>query len=152
MLRLNPEKRAKAGELIHHAWLDGIVVQGEVDVIRRAEEGERKARVAAEEERERRMNEGGSGGGLGVESTQGGGVSVSMREVDAMKPVGETDDGEGDGEEGGGEDSTAQAQHQQSSSSSAHVPRLGVPVPSSAGAKENARGHVPTLGPISGKR
>lgn len=37
MLRLHPEKRAKASELIHHAWLDGIVVQGEIDQIRAAE-------------------------------------------------------------------------------------------------------------------
>jgi serine/threonine-protein kinase SRPK3 len=37
MLRLHPEKRAKASELVHHAWLDGIVVQGELDVIREAE-------------------------------------------------------------------------------------------------------------------
>ena len=41
MLRLNPEKRAKASELIHHAWLDGVVVQGEIDIIRRAEDEER---------------------------------------------------------------------------------------------------------------
>ena len=37
MLRLHPEKRAKASELVHHAWLDSIVVQGELDVIREAE-------------------------------------------------------------------------------------------------------------------
>ena len=47
MLRLNPDKRAKASDLVHHAWLDGIVVQGEIDVIRRAEEEEaRKKREA----------------------------------------------------------------------------------------------------------
>jgi serine/threonine-protein kinase SRPK3 len=44
MVRLNPEKRAGAGELVHHRWLDGIVVQGEVDVIRRAEEEEARRR------------------------------------------------------------------------------------------------------------
>ncbi|KAH9923759.1 kinase-like protein [Epithele typhae] len=47
MLRLNPDKRAKASELIHHAWLDGIVVQGEVDTIRRAEDEDTRARAAA---------------------------------------------------------------------------------------------------------
>ena len=47
MLRLIPEKRAKASELIHHAWLDGIVVQGEIDAIRRAEDEDRKRRAAA---------------------------------------------------------------------------------------------------------
>jgi serine/threonine-protein kinase SRPK3 len=45
MLRLHPEKRAKSGEMKDHAWLDGIVVQGEIDVIRRAEEDERKKRL-----------------------------------------------------------------------------------------------------------
>ena len=44
MLRLHPEKRAGAGELIHHRWLDGVVVQGEMDVIKRAEEADRRAR------------------------------------------------------------------------------------------------------------
>ncbi|KZV67786.1 kinase-like protein [Peniophora sp. CONT] len=46
MLRLHPEKRAGAGELIHHRWLDGVVVQGEVDVVRRAEEADRRARAS----------------------------------------------------------------------------------------------------------
>ena len=45
MLRLIPEKRAKASELIHHAWLDGIVVQGEIDVIRRAEDEDTRRRT-----------------------------------------------------------------------------------------------------------
>ncbi|KAJ7121341.1 kinase-like domain-containing protein [Mycena crocata] len=40
MLRLHPEKRAKASDLVHHNWLEGIVVQGELDVIRRAERAE----------------------------------------------------------------------------------------------------------------
>ncbi|KAF8256547.1 kinase-like domain-containing protein [Lactarius quietus] len=44
MLRLSPEKRAGAGELVHHRWLDGVVVQGEVDVIRRAEDDEARRR------------------------------------------------------------------------------------------------------------
>jgi len=50
MLRLHPEKRAKAGEMNHHAWLDGITVQGELDVIRRAEEEEQKKHEASESE------------------------------------------------------------------------------------------------------
>jgi len=44
MLRLIPEKRAGAGELVHHRWLDGVVVQGEVDVICRAEDDEARWR------------------------------------------------------------------------------------------------------------
>jgi len=49
MLRLHPEKRSKAGEMTHHAWFDGIVVQGELDVIRRAEEEEQKKKNEAPE-------------------------------------------------------------------------------------------------------
>jgi len=49
MLRLNPEKRSKAGEMTHHAWFEGIVVQGELDVIRRAEEDEQKKKNEAPE-------------------------------------------------------------------------------------------------------
>ncbi|TFY82776.1 hypothetical protein EWM64_g1226 [Hericium alpestre] len=47
MLRLNPEKRVGAGEMIHHRWLDGTLVQGEADVIRRAEEEEARRRAVA---------------------------------------------------------------------------------------------------------
>ena len=46
MPRLNPDKRTKAGELVCHKWLEGVVVQGEIDVIRRAE-AERKRRKGA---------------------------------------------------------------------------------------------------------
>ncbi|PPQ85228.1 hypothetical protein CVT24_006415 [Panaeolus cyanescens] len=50
MLRLQPEKRAKASDLMHHNRLDVIVVQGEIDVIRRAEadENARRARLGIE--------------------------------------------------------------------------------------------------------
>ncbi|KAF8627133.1 hypothetical protein AX17_006352 [Amanita inopinata Kibby_2008] len=84
MLHLNPEKRAKASELIHHNWLDGVLVQGEVDVIRRAEEEDaaRKAVAAAM-----------SGNAPPVtgnrERKRLSGLSAS--EADAMKPVGEVD-------------------------------------------------------------
>ena len=56
MLRLHPDKRAKASELTHHNWLEGVVVQGEIDVIRRAEAEEHAARHAREVE-ERRSRE-----------------------------------------------------------------------------------------------
>ena len=73
MLRLHPDKRAKASELIHHAWLDGVVVQGEIDVIRRAEDEERRKKggavtadaISESEEQRRSQN----------------------LDVDAMKPV-----------------------------------------------------------------
>ena len=45
MLRLHPEKRAKAHELVHHKLLDGVVVQGEIDLIRKREDEEVRKRV-----------------------------------------------------------------------------------------------------------
>ncbi|KAI0816025.1 hypothetical protein BC628DRAFT_1152954 [Trametes gibbosa] len=77
MLRLHPDKRAKASELTHHAWLDGIAVQGEIDVIRRAEDDEAR----------RKRGEAAGGGpdaGQGAEAGAGGRADV---DVDAMKPV-----------------------------------------------------------------
>lgn len=44
MMNLNPEKRARAADMVNHAWLDGIVVQGEIDLILMAEAKERKER------------------------------------------------------------------------------------------------------------
>ena len=74
MLRLIPEKRAKASELIHHAWLDGVVVQGEIDVIRRAEEeDERRRAITMSTKRDK---------GKAAEK-------VAESEEDAMKPVDE---------------------------------------------------------------
>lgn len=49
MLRLNPDKRAKAGEVVHHRWLEGVVVQGEIDVVRRMEEEEEKKKTEGNE-------------------------------------------------------------------------------------------------------
>ncbi len=77
MLRLIPEKRAKASELIHHAWLDGVVVQGEIDIIRRAEEGDaRRKEFAAGNTVNKETTSSASGKGKGVDS-----------DADAMKPV-----------------------------------------------------------------
>jgi serine/threonine-protein kinase SRPK3 len=93
MLRLHPDKRAKASELIHHKWLDGTVVQGEIDVIRRAE---------AEEMRKKERESGIANGiastaesTIPADRTDGSGLSdnqrrvsaVAQSEVDAMKPV-----------------------------------------------------------------
>ncbi|PSR79181.1 hypothetical protein PHLCEN_2v7152 [Hermanssonia centrifuga] len=77
MLRLIPEKRAKASELIHHAWLDGVVVQGEIDIIRRTEEEDaRKKQFAAGNTVNKETTSSASGKGKGVDS-----------DADAMKPV-----------------------------------------------------------------
>lgn len=48
MLRLHPDRRAKASDLIHHNFLDGTVVQGEIDVIRRMEQEEAEKRKQQE--------------------------------------------------------------------------------------------------------
>ncbi|KAI5884880.1 kinase-like protein [Schizophyllum commune H4-8] len=59
MLQLYPDRRAPASELVKHPWLDGVVVQGEVDVLRRLEEMAARAREGR----------------------------ASVERVDAMKPV-----------------------------------------------------------------
>ncbi|OBZ75126.1 Protein kinase dsk1 [Grifola frondosa] len=122
MLRLHPDKRAKASELIHHAWLDGIVVQGEIDVIRRAEE---------EEARRKYQSQHAAGGAMAAAgaSTEGAGAAVGKQVVkesvaDAMKPVDDVVGLEGDMD------------------SAVPVPKLSAPVPSSSGAKENAPAHA----------
>lgn len=69
MLRLEPDRRAKAGELIHHAWLEGIVVKGELEVLRAAEDDDRREREEREREKERGVQTGSSerGGEKGKE-------------------------------------------------------------------------------------
>jgi serine/threonine-protein kinase SRPK3 len=67
MMRLQPDKRAPASELVHHSWIADIRVQGEVDVRRRLEALEAQKRAASAESQKRTL----SGG----------------PDVDAMKPV-----------------------------------------------------------------
>lgn len=69
MLHLHPDQRAKASELILHNWTDGYVVQGEVDVILRAEE----------EAAPKKVLEGHTGG------------LIRQSDEDAMKPVGDVE-------------------------------------------------------------
>ena len=127
MLRLNPDKRAKASELIHHAWLDGVVVQGEIDTIRRAEDEEaRRKREAASSSSEAQT----------AASTQSGKenalppVSLPVEDVDAMKPVDDVVTME---------DSDGMA--------GPAVPTLAAPVPGArpGHAHTSSRGEVPTL-------
>ena len=35
MLRLHPDRRASAKELLAHSWLDGVIVQGEIEAMER---------------------------------------------------------------------------------------------------------------------
>lgn len=108
MLRLYPDRRAKASELAHHQWLEGIVVQGEIDIVRRAEQQEAAHRRYAQRQ------------------VSGGNESpIGKSDVDAMKPV--------DEDTGGGEQEEEQAQ-EASAPQSAHQPPIlsAPPVPSTA--------------------
>ena len=78
MLRLHPEKRAKASELKHHKWLEDIVVQGEIDVIRRMEQDEALKRKVAEEKRVSKSR---------ATSREIATAVLDQSERDAMKPV-----------------------------------------------------------------
>lgn len=121
MLRLNPEKRAGAGELVHHRWLDGTVVQGDIDVIRRAEEEEARRRLPS-------SSSSSTGSGL---SHLGAGS-----DLDALKPVDDdshtTDDERPSGASGTGGGASG-------TSSVNAPPTLQMPRPASATAKENLK-------------
>ncbi|ESK87129.1 cmgc srpk protein kinase [Moniliophthora roreri MCA 2997] len=82
MLRLHPDKRAKAGELVHHSWLEGVAVQGEIDVLRRVEQLEK---AAADKEKAKKQTgwgiidnpgQGSAGGPLGYVLGGIGGTTV----------------------------------------------------------------------------
>ncbi|RXW20011.1 hypothetical protein EST38_g5845 [Candolleomyces aberdarensis] len=97
MLRLHPDRRAKAGELVHHNWLEGVVVQGEVDVVRRAEieerERERQSRALTrsehgDEDRDRTQSRGSAVKKHGRKGeSQQRPVGYDEDEVDALKPI-----------------------------------------------------------------
>jgi serine/threonine-protein kinase SRPK3 len=112
MLRLNPEKRAGAGELVHHRWLDGTVVQGEIDVIRRAEEEEARRRLPPSSL-----------------SSASGEPYLGGPDVDALKPV-DDDSHTTDDERPSGAGGTSGVNA---------PPTLQMPRPSSVTAKENSK-------------
>ncbi|KAF9557569.1 kinase-like protein [Agrocybe pediades] len=87
MLRLHPDKRAKASELMHHVWLDGIVVQGEIDVIRRMEMDEAQKRKVLEDKKRREEEEGSREREREKGSKERAGEALDITERDAMKPV-----------------------------------------------------------------
>lgn len=82
MLRLHPDKRAKASDLIHHNWLEGILVQGEIDVIRRLEMDEAAKRRGLEMEQQQQQQQQSSSSRVLS--------SLDQSERDAMKPVDES--------------------------------------------------------------
>jgi serine/threonine-protein kinase SRPK3 len=88
MLRLHPDRRAKASDLIHHNLLDGIVVQGEIDVIRRMEQEEAEKRKL----RDDNLSEGVTsaeqrGSNSRAASREKSVAALDQSERDAMKPV-----------------------------------------------------------------
>ena len=133
MLRLHPDRRAKASELAHHNWLDGIVVQGEIDVIQRAEMEERARREWA---RRHAVEDGAAGEGEdGKEEKRSRSKSTTRAaptpttadgffdqdEVDALKPI-----DSGAFESADAEESRSQSQPRTQEQS---VPVVGRPVP-----------------------
>lgn len=76
MLRLHPDKRAKASDLVHHSWLDDVVIQGDLDVIRRAEAEEANRPPPGED----------------IIGEDGDLMEVDAKDADAMKPVGDPSD------------------------------------------------------------
>ncbi|KAH0830135.1 kinase-like protein [Lanmaoa asiatica] len=110
MLRLFPDRRAKASELVHHLWLDGIVVQGEIDIIRRAEEEEASRRRHAQRQ-----------------ITGGDESPIRKSDADAMKPV---DEDTGAGEPEQEQDSAPHPAHQPPILSAPPAPSLGNPATS----------------------
>ena len=124
MLRLHPDKRAKASDLVHHNWLDGVLVQGEIDVIRRAEEDEARRR--------RREAAGGDMASTGGDMSPNSKLKaiLDQSEADAMKPVDDIAVLSDTDKVGAPPPPHPPQVH--------HPPKLSnAPVPSSSGAKEN---------------
>lgn len=130
MLRLHPDKRAKASDLMHHNWLDGIIVQGEIDVIRHAEEEEARKKQAEMARAD--------GSKEDMSKLQ---AALDQSEADAMKPV---------------DDISVLSDSEKIASPPPppHVhlpPKLSnAPAPSSALAKENAKARGVSSGSGSG--
>jgi len=149
MLRLHPDKRAKATDLIHHNFLDGVVVQGEIDVIRRAESDEATRRrvlgIAPSSTSQPQPTS-------PTRASDKRGLSLmEQSERDAMKPVGEVvANGDGDDEDDVEEDDQ-QSQPQGQVQPGYQGPILQAPpTPSSAAGKENGRGQANPNGNASG--
>jgi len=133
MLSLSPDKRAKAADLVHHSWLDGIVVQGEVDVLKRAEEEEAARKVVLA---------GNVPLALGTSNDRKR-LSLTATEIDAMKPVGEVERSI-DGGESEETTQSAPVPHQ--------PPRLSAAPPSAAAARAAHATPVAAQGKAAGKK
>ncbi|CAE6499557.1 unnamed protein product [Rhizoctonia solani] len=78
MMNLHPEKRARAIDMVNHPWLDGIVVQGELDVLK------------AERDRERGRS-GTRGAGSSSRSATGSGSKSKSKSGSQRRPSGPRD-------------------------------------------------------------
>ncbi|CAE6524897.1 unnamed protein product [Rhizoctonia solani] len=78
MMNLHPEKRARAIDMMNHPWLDGIVVQGELDVLK------------IERDRERGRS-GTRGAGSSSRSATGSGSKSKSKSNSQRRPSGPRD-------------------------------------------------------------
>ncbi|CAE7217787.1 unnamed protein product [Rhizoctonia solani] len=78
MMNLHPEKRARAIDMVKHPWLEGIVVQGELDVMK------------IERDRERGRS-GTRGGGSSSRSATGSGSKSKSKSGSQRRPSGPRD-------------------------------------------------------------
>lgn len=76
MLKLHPDKRASSSDLLDHVWLEGIVVQGEIEQMMRAHR-------AAQQD----GNKAGNGDGDVTMTADGTGEVYDQDTLDALKPI-----------------------------------------------------------------
>lgn len=128
--------------MIHHAWLEGITVQGEAHAIRAAEEAENKAKLLAaessaepasssgaakiEDANEKRAN------GLGL-------VPTASDEADALKPV------------HSGENSPTQPERSPSSPQASRAANTHNQTASSSKSKSKSKGKPDPTSPVEGR-
>ncbi|KAK1222733.1 serine/threonine protein kinase, CMGC [Marasmius sp. AFHP31] len=85
MLRVDPERRARAGEMVAHRWLEGVDVEGEEDVRRRLREMERERERKEREAREKEEREQEEGERLETGVADEGAVEGQREEVDQIE-------------------------------------------------------------------
>jgi len=127
MLRLHPDKRAKASDLVHHNWLEGVLVQGEIDVIRRLEidEAVKKRGLLEREQQQQQQQQQQSQSSSLSSSVKESSRLLDQSERDAMKPVDESvisvngrgddddeEEGEGDEDEEDEDEESKRLKHQ----------------------------------------
>lgn len=117
MLRLEPERRAKAGELTHHAWFDGIVVRGEIEQLKVMEDLDR------ERNKENVRTEVISGGSQNLSNHSRERDGLTLVDMDAMKPADDPHDAIVKEQEE--REKEAERKRQQAAAASQNQPRKG---------------------------